>query len=878
MALERAASSRQRATLITMLGGAVLALAALLSGEPSFERGVVLGGSTLPKQAGAGERVKVAVELRPAEKLPPGAWSLVVHTELRPGLPGACDLNERASFATPPAQWPASQLVEEVELTLPPDCAAGPVEFWVGLYDATTGDLLPVARPRLTHERLFLGTVEVVQRGADATPVTRGGAALIRGMWLNVLRPWAGWAFAVVLALAWATKMRGASTPSGPGGSGASTLLAIGVFLFGAVIAVDFFKDDAFISFRYAKNLADGHGLVFNPGERVEGITNPLWTVLFAPFTKTSVDLVLLAQLLGVALGVALIVLVARAARALDGPPGWAALLLASSSTLAAYAVSGMESTLAALLPFAAALLAWTQPSTRRALAAGLLAAGGCMTRPELHVLAGLVSVPLLVEAARTRRVTARLLAFALALGVPLLAFHAARFAYYGSLLPNTYFAKTGTGDLVWRAGLELTREMLGFNGIGLLWLLTPFAFLAPTHRLEKGVMLAVSAYLLVFQLRVGSDEMDWFRLYLPALPFLATLGAMGLQAALSRVPVPAVGWGLVLLLSLGNVATTWKEHHGLDGYRELLGRTEAEIGRYLARHSKPGALVAAQDMGSAPFHAPGLRFFDFIGLVEPTVARTRHELGLHAFVSEGRAAQEREFNRRMQALLHERAPEWVLLSVYPPAERVQELSARFAVDPTPAALGDTYALNAHHFGLWEDPKFHERYVPVKAWRISKDYYVSAFSRRDVWEETPREVVFDAPPAELGGVKASFGDLALMGSELPEEPVVAQHAAVVTTWWKVPGPRSEEAWVSLTLSNGETRVTERHALGDSRFPAQRWREGLVVKDEVAWLLPPEVTPGTWKVEVEALGQRVALGEIVVRELRVGRDRLIGPSP
>src|SRR5262249_43827913 len=40
--------------------------------------------------------------------------------------------------------------------------------------------------------------------------------------------------------------------------------------------------DDAFISFRYALNLARGQGLVFNPGERVEGYTNFLWTVLLA--------------------------------------------------------------------------------------------------------------------------------------------------------------------------------------------------------------------------------------------------------------------------------------------------------------------------------------------------------------------------------------------------------------------------------------------------------------------------------------------------------------------------------------------------------------------------------------------------------------------
>src|SRR5574338_175448 len=53
--------------------------------------------------------------------------------------------------------------------------------------------------------------------------------------------------------------------------------------------------DDAMVSMRYAKNFADGHGLVWNPGERVEGYTNPLWTLymgllhlLPVPPSKTS--------------------------------------------------------------------------------------------------------------------------------------------------------------------------------------------------------------------------------------------------------------------------------------------------------------------------------------------------------------------------------------------------------------------------------------------------------------------------------------------------------------------------------------------------------------------------------------------------------------
>ena len=43
-----------------------------------------------------------------------------------------------------------------------------------------------------------------------------------------------------------------------------------------------FLTDDAFISFRYVRNLLEGHGLVFNPGERVEGYSNFLWVLELA--------------------------------------------------------------------------------------------------------------------------------------------------------------------------------------------------------------------------------------------------------------------------------------------------------------------------------------------------------------------------------------------------------------------------------------------------------------------------------------------------------------------------------------------------------------------------------------------------------------------
>jgi len=76
----------------------------------------------------------------------------------------------------------------------------------------------------------------------------------------------------------------------------------------------NFVTDDAFISFVYSRNLAEHGQLVFNLGERVEGYTNFLWTVLLAALLKLGVAPEISARVLGTAFGVATLVVVARLA------------------------------------------------------------------------------------------------------------------------------------------------------------------------------------------------------------------------------------------------------------------------------------------------------------------------------------------------------------------------------------------------------------------------------------------------------------------------------------------------------------------------------------------------------------------------------------
>ena len=62
--------------------------------------------------------------------------------------------------------------------------------------------------------------------------------------------------------------------------------------------------DDAFITFRYARNLASGNGLVFNLGERVEGATSLSWTLLLAAAETLRLPIEAAALVLGVAFAV----------------------------------------------------------------------------------------------------------------------------------------------------------------------------------------------------------------------------------------------------------------------------------------------------------------------------------------------------------------------------------------------------------------------------------------------------------------------------------------------------------------------------------------------------------------------------------------------
>jgi arabinofuranosyltransferase len=214
-------------------------------------------------------------------------------------------------------------------------------------------------------------------------------------------------------------------------------------------------SDDAFITLRTVDNFWNGYGLRWNPIERVQAYTHPLWMLVLAAAYGVTREphLTTLAVSLGVT--AASVWLLFR--RLTPAGRAVAFLPLAGSRAFVDYSTSGLENPLSHLLLAAFWLLALADapPSRRRLLTLTTLASLCMLTRLDLALL---TAPGLLVEIVRAfRQSEGRSTAAgrplrgsgvmaALAIGaLPLLLWHAFALFYYGFLFPNTAYAKLGT-------------------------------------------------------------------------------------------------------------------------------------------------------------------------------------------------------------------------------------------------------------------------------------------------------------------------------------------------------------------------------------------------------------------------------------------------
>lgn len=210
--------------------------------------------------------------------------------------------------------------------------------------------------------------------------------------------------------------------------------------------------DDAMISMRYAQSLAEGHGLVWNPGEApVEGYTNFLWTLVMAGAHRLGLadsKVSLVVALISAACLLANALVVRRIAERISGGNALATVtafaLTLFSYPLIFWSLRGMEVGFLVLLVDLAILACLELGEGFRGPSLGLLCSScvlAVLTRPDsVGPVAVIGAFAVLMSNGRARLKVA--LALGASVGLTLAAHTAFRYVYYHDTLPNTYYLK----------------------------------------------------------------------------------------------------------------------------------------------------------------------------------------------------------------------------------------------------------------------------------------------------------------------------------------------------------------------------------------------------------------------------------------------------
>jgi hypothetical protein len=401
-------------------------------------------------------------------------------------------------------------------------------------------------------------------------------------------------------------------------------LAALGLVAYHTFLNRHFQLDDALIYDRYVRNALAGHGLVYNPGERVNALTSPLYAYISIAVAALTNDI----QASQVALGGLFLGLTAVGViglfRGMGLAPYGAAAAVLLASTRSFYQTFGLETMLFLFLLTLALWLYLHRYLTACGLVLGLLV----LTRGE-----GILLGAVLLADHLSRRGNRLPLGALAAFGMPLLPHFVFTYRYYGELLPDTLTAKIAQG----RSGLwgesallfldirpvyiwlfdrrpTLPLILLGLAGLGVVrgW------------RLASPRLLAI--YMLLYTGAYTWLKVPFYPWYYATHLYTSSLfAALGLAVVSGALPVDvtrprATRRGLVAgLLFAVLLALSLASAQTLRGSGPILAYRD--IGLWLAQNTPADSRIACVEIGTIGWYS-NRPIIDVIGLVSPHNAR----------------------------------------------------------------------------------------------------------------------------------------------------------------------------------------------------------------------------------------------------------------
>lgn len=376
--------------------------------------------------------------------------------------------------------------------------------------------------------------------------------------------------------------------------------------------------DDAYIAFRYSKNLANGLGFSFQAGEHVEGFTCFSWVVLGAALHWLGIAPAVALPMLGIACGAATVATIVGLSQrcapnihpaAAGLLPGLVCVLLPG---LAYYAGSGLETALFALL----AAFSLRSSLDNRVAAATLASALAFLTRPEGAVIAALAVGVGLVWGPRSSR---RSWWYAvLVLVLVMTAYCLFKWQYFGTVIPNTATAKPASlssGLLYVGMGMIDTAPLLFLTLVLLLKKKKP--------RSPAALMFGCGVVLVVVAAIEGGDWMPAGRFLVPGLIVLAPSLAVIVQEIVGATRTRR--WLIFSLALLGlSFFSRWSvwDSRMLAGFSNGTAISDPLRDSIVRRMVNAGVRsVGTLDIGRISHTAPQLRILDLGGLIDRDLA-----------------------------------------------------------------------------------------------------------------------------------------------------------------------------------------------------------------------------------------------------------------
>ena len=413
--------------------------------------------------------------------------------------------------------------------------------------------------------------------------------------------------------------------------------------------------DDAYISMRYAWNLVQGNGLVWNAGEYVEGYSNLLMTLLMALsiflFDKRIAPLAI--QLIGVVclLGNATLVMLIAKELLAEASANSRKLLgiLAFGVALSYYplnywSLEGMETGLLTVLLSAGVFLAFInvrQPSSQRQVLMSIVLGLAYLTRPDSSVVATLIILFVflfgwrehasLKLAWRTMLTTASIYVV-----FPAVQF-AFRWMYYGELWPNTYTLKLGGMPLLIRlqGGWGFVSPFL--ISVSLLLVVACIGLLQKFD-LRKLLLLMIGVGLVVYQIFVGGDSFIYWRILSPGVPFLFILFShevfliagyitkSGSQSYLKYIPASMVCIMTMAALVIANYSFLPELTFARTPEGSVSFRIDVDKALALREITTEKATIGVNRAGTVPYYSERYAI-DFLGKSDKYIARLSPDL-----------------------------------------------------------------------------------------------------------------------------------------------------------------------------------------------------------------------------------------------------------